>query len=188
MACYIDYMKYLLFLIASMCGLFAYANDLSMFGLKGPVDSVCIIMNDAGLEWQTEFTFDEKGLLIEIDGVEVTCVRDSKDRIASIIVEESVEDDEDAFTTIDMSLTYDTSGYVTKVTAKSGDETWTQTYKYDSKGLLTELVYDGGEENEIRQYVYLKFDEYGNWTERQERLQSMDSTITQTRNITYLDK
>ena len=171
-----------------MCGLFTYASDLDMFGLKGPVDSVCIVMNDAGLEWQTEFTFDENGLLIEIDGVEVSCERDVKGRMTSITVEEAVEDDEDSYTTINMTIAYTPSGRVSKVTASSGDEVWTQTYSYDADGLLKELIYDSTEDKEVQQYTYLKFDEYGNWTQRQEKLQSMDRTVTQTRNITYIDK
>lgn len=70
--------RFIFLLIASMCGLFAQAGvkDLDMFGLKGPVDSICIIMNDAGLEWQNEFTFDEHGMLVELDGMEVECTRD----------------------------------------------------------------------------------------------------------------
>lgn len=180
-----DKMKTLLLIIVSMCGLVAHANDLDMFCLKGPVDSVCIIMNDAGLEWQNEFTFDEKGFLVELDGMEIDCKRDSSGKMLSIIVEDAVEDDEDAFTTIEMCLTYDKAGRVVKVTSTSADEIWTQNYRYDHNGLLKERDYDSVDEDEVLTYTYLKFDEYGNWTERKEQLRSMDQTIIQTRNITY---
>lgn len=132
--------KFIFLLIASMCGLFAQAGvkDLDMFGLKGPVDSICIIMNDAGLEWQNEFTFDEHGMLVELDGMEVECTRDELGRMKTIIVEDVVEDNEDAFTTIEMHLFYDNAGRVVKVTSMSADETWTQNYRYHHNGNLKE--------------------------------------------------
>ncbi|MCM1077483.1 MAG: hypothetical protein NC411_09010 [Bacteroides sp.] len=156
-----------------------------MFCLKGPVDSICIVMNDAGLEWQTEFTFDENGFLIELDGAEIDCVRDENGRMKSITVEDALEDDEDAFTTINMTMAYDSEGRVIKVTSTSADETWTQNYRYNKDGLLSERDYDSDNQDEVQKYVYLKFDNFGNWTQRQEKLQSMDQVITQTRNITY---
>lgn len=179
--------KFIFLLIASMCGLFAQAGvkDLDMFCLKGPVDSICIIMNDAGLEWQNEFTFDEHGMLVELDGMEVECTRDELGRMKTIIVEDVVEDNEDAFTTIEMHLFYDNAGRVIKVTSMSADETWTQNYRYHHNGNLKERDYDSVDSDEMLTYVYLKFDDYGNWTTRQEKLASMDQTITQTRNITY---
>lgn len=178
-------MKLLFLLLASICSLFANANDLEMFCLKGSVDSVCIIMNDAGLEWQTEFSFDKDGKLVRIDDNEFDCKRDAKGRIASITVEDAVEDDENVFTTIEMQLTYDNSGRVTKVRSTSTDETWEQIYRYDEKGLLKERGYDSADEDETLKYVYLKFDKHGNWTERLEKLSSMDQTIAQTRHIIY---
>lgn len=173
--------------MASLCGLFAQAEvkDLDMFGLKGPVDSICITMNDAGLEWQTEYTFDEHGMLVELDGVEVECTRDEQGRMKTIIVEDAVEDNEDAFTTIEMHLFYDNAGRVVKVTSMSADETWTQNYRYHHNGNLKERDYDSVDQDEMLTYVYLKFDDYGNWTLRHEKLASMDQTIAQTRNITY---
>lgn len=178
-------MKTLLILIASLCSLCSHANDLTMFCLKGPVDSVCIIMNDAGLEWQTEFTFDEDGYLTELDGSEIDCTRDESGRMKSIIVEDALEDDEDSYTTIKMTLHYDATGHVVKVVSTSSDETWTQNYRYNKDGLTDERDYDSDNQDEIQKYVYLKFDNYGNWTERLEKFQSMDQVITQTRNITY---
>lgn len=179
-------MKVIYCLIISLCGLFARANDLDMFCLKGPVDSLCVIMNDAGLEWQNEFVFDEKGNLIEVDGEEFICERGADGRMQSIVLEEAVEDDEDTFTTIEMKLTYDpATGRVEKVTSSSADETWTQLYRYDAKGLLKERSYDYSGEDEVWTYTYLKFDGHGNWTERLEKLGSMDQTIRQIRHITY---
>lgn len=180
-------MKAIILLLASLFAVSANGavNDLDMFGLKGAVDSVCIIMNDAGLEWQTEFTFDEDGMLIEIDGSEVECTRDKSGRIATIIVEDAVEDNEDEFTTIEMKLTYDEAGRVVKVAAISDGESWVQNYRYDPKGLLKEHDYDGADQDETQKYEYLKFDSHGNWTLRHEKLKSMDQTIVQKRNITY---
>lgn len=178
-------MKALILLIASICGLSVHANDLGMFCLNGPVDSVCVRMNDAGLEWQNEFSFDENGCLIELDGCEIDCKRDEYGRMTSIILEDAYEDDEDTFTTIEMHLAYDNAGRVSKVTSMSADETWTQNYRYDHNGLLKERDYDSVDQDEALKYVYLKFDDYGNWTKRLEKLQSMDQTIVQTREITY---
>ena len=178
-------MKVIIFLIASVFGIFAHANDLDMFCLKGPVDSVCIIMNDAGLEWQNEFCFDEQCFLVEMDGVDIDCKRDGFGRMISIIVEDAYEDNEEAFTTIEMHLTYDRAGRVSKVKSMSADEIWTQNYRYDHNGLLKERDYDSVDQDEALKYTYLKFDDYGNWTKRVEKLQSMDSEIIQIRNITY---
>ena len=178
-------MKAIVFFIASVFGLFAHANDLKMFCLKGPVDSVCITMNDAGLEWQNEFCFDEKGFLVEMDGSDIDCKRDSFGRMISIIVEDAYEDNEEIFTTIEMNLTYDNAGRVSKVTSKSADEIWTQNYRYGQNRLLKERDYDSVDQDEVLKYTYLKFDDYGNWTKRVEKLQSMDSEIIHTRNITY---
>ena len=180
-------MKAIILLFASLFALSAHGavNDLDMFGLKGAVDSICIIMDDAGLEWQTEFAFDEDGMLIEIDGSEVECTRDKQGRISSITVEDAVEDNEDEFTTIEMKLTYDSAGHVIKVTATSQGESWVQNYRYDSRGLLKEHDYDGADQDEAQKYEYLEFAAHGNWTLRHEKLESMDQTIVQKRNITY---
>lgn len=171
-----------LFFISLVCR----ANDFGMFCISGPVDSICIVMNDAGLEWQTEFTFDSAGFLIEIDGEEVECERDSEERITSITLTDYAEDDENSATTIQMRLFYDKSGRVVRTEAVSGDEQWVQHYIYDGQGRLKELRYDMNGEDEIRIYTYLKFDKLGNWTERTEKLRSMDQTIHQSRHITYL--
>lgn len=171
-----------LFFISLVCR----ANDFGMFCISGPVDSICIVMNDAGLEWQTEFTFDSDGFLIEIDGEEVECERDSEERITSITLTDYAEDDENSATTIQMRLFYDKSGRVVRTEAVSGDEQWVQHYIYDGQGRLKELRYDMNGEDEIRIYTYLKFDKFGNWTERTEKLRSMDQTIHQSRHITYL--
>lgn len=178
-------MKTIICLLISLFGLSVHAGDLEMFCLKGPVDSVCVIMDDAGLEWQNEYVFDESGNLIELDGEEVICGRDSDGRMTSISLEEAVEDDEEKFTTIEMQLAYDQSGRVVKVVSTAADETWTQNFRYGPKGLLKERDYDTQSDDEKLTYVYRKFDEYGNWTERLEKLGSMDQTIRQIRHITY---
>lgn len=178
-------MKAIYCLIISFCSLFAHANDLDMFCLKGPVDSVCIVMNDAGLEWQNEYVFDEQGNLIELDGEEFICERDADGRMKSVLLEDAVEDDEEKFTTIEMTLSYNRDGRVDKVVSTAGDETWTRNYRYNEKGLLKERDYDTSGDDEKLTYVYYKFDDHGNWTERLEKLGSMDQTIRQIRNITY---
>lgn len=175
----------LLFLIMCISGMMLHAGDLDMFCLKGPVDSVCVIMNDAGLEWQTEYTFDSEGFLIELDGEEFDCERDSSGRMISIILEDSAEDDEEAFTTIEVKISYDNAGRVVKTSSSSADEQWTQSYHYDHNGVLKQRDYDIVGNEEILTYVYLKFDDYGNWTERIEKLGSMDQSIRQIRHITY---
>lgn len=171
----------LLFFISFAC----QANDLKMFCLSGPVDSICIVMNDAGLEWQTEYTFDTDGALIEIDGEEIDCKRDAEGRMTAITLIDTAEDDEESYTTISMRLFYDKAGHVVKSEAVSGDEQWVQTYVYDTKGLLKQHSYNMNGEDEIQTYTYLKFDKFGNWTERLEKSKSMDQTIRQIRNITY---
>lgn len=178
-------MKSVCFLLLFLTCFVCRANDLTMFSLTGPVDSVCIVHDDAGLEWQIEYSFDSDGFLIEIDGEEPECERNKQHRISTITLIDSEEDDEESFTTIQMKLFYDNSGRVIKTESKSGDEQWIQNYFYDSKGLLKERDYDISGEKEVQTYTYLKFDEYGNWTERLEKLKSMDQTIRQTRYITY---
>lgn len=128
---------------------------------------------------------DADGLLIEIDGEEFDCERDSDGRMTSIILEGSAEDDEDSFTTIETRLIYDSKNRVIKTTAISADEQWTQNYTYDANGLLKQRDYDNLGDDESQTYTYLKFDSYGNWTERLEKQKSMDQTIRQTRIIIY---
>ena len=180
-------MKSVSFVLLFFMSLICKANDLPMFCLAGPIDSLCVVMDDAGLEWQNEYTFDSDGSLIEIDSDEVDCERDSAGRISSITLIEATEDDEDTYTTIKMRLFYDKSGRVVRVEAVSGDEQWVQTYAYDSSGHLTEQCYNMNGVEEVRTYTYLKHDRFGNWTERLEKLKSMDQTIRQCRNIIYLE-
>jgi len=168
-----------------LSGIVCHAGDIDMFCLKGNVDSICISMNDAGLEWQTEFKFDNDGFLIGIDGDEFDCERDSSGRIVLVILEDYAEDDENELTTIETRLEYDDAGRVVKATAKTADEQWSQDYHYDNRGLLTSLSYDTAGENEVRTYTYVAFDSHGNWTERIENLSSMEQTIKQTRHIVY---
>lgn len=178
-------MKFTIFVLFLFIGLAGRANDLDMFRLTGPVDSLCVVMNDAGLEWQTEYTFDSDGMLIEIDGEEIECERDGENRIKTITLVDAAEDDENEFTTIEMKLFYDKTGRVIRTEAMSADEQWVQNYLYDSNGLLKQRDYDIVGDEEIQTYTYLKFDEFGNWTERLEKLKSMDQTILQIRHITY---
>lgn len=135
-------MKAIYCLIISFCSLFAHANDLDMFCLKGPVDSVCIVMNDAGLEWQNEYVFDEQGNLIELDGEEFICERDADGRMKSVLLEDAVEDDEEKFTTIEMTLSYNSDGRVNKVVStlpvtRHGPRTTATTRKACSKSETT---------------------------------------------------
>ena len=181
-------MKSVSFVLLFFMSIVCQANDLQMFCLSGPVDSICIIMDDAGLEWQNEYTFNSDGFLIEIDGEEVDCGRDSAGRITSISLIEAAEDDEESYTAIEISLFYDKYGRVVKAEAVSGDEQWTQSYTYDTNGRLTEQRYNMSGDEEVRIYTYLEFDQFGNWTKRLERLKSMDQTTRQCRNIVYREQ
>lgn len=178
-------MKLILYFIFTLLGFSAYAGDLEMFCLKGPVDSVCVVMNDAGLEWQTEFVFDEDGFLVELDGEEFECERGDDGRIRSVALEEMVEDNEELYTTIEMTFEYDDAGRVVKLISKSADESWTQNYRYDDKGRLSKRDYDTLSGDEVMTYEYVNFDKFGNWTERVEKSASMDQSIRHTRKIFY---
>ncbi len=178
-------MKLLFYFLFTLLSISAHAGDLGMFCLKGPVDSVCVVMNDAGLEWQTEFVFDEDGFLIELDGEDFECERDENDRIRSVVLEDMVEDNEELYATIGMTFEYDKAGRVIRQISKSADETWTQNYHYDDKGRLIKRDYDTMSEDEVMTYEYVKFDELGNWTERIEKSASMDQNIRQIRKIFY---
>lgn len=180
------YMNRLLFILLLLTGLNGSSKDLDMFSLNGPVDSLCVIMDDAGLTWQTEFKFNQDGLLVEFDGIEIDTERDGHNRIVDFIIEEDDEDNEPV--TIETKLEYDAAGRVIKTITTSPEEEWTETFIYDEKGRLKMREYTSVDATERFTYVYLKEDSNGNWTERQEKIASMDQVITQTRHIIYRTK
>ncbi len=179
-------MKHILFTLLLLIGLSAHSKDLDMFRLTGPVDSLCVEMDDAGLSWQTEFNFDEDGYLVAVDGIEINAERDDNDFITDFIIEEEDEDNEPV--TIETKIEYDKAGRVIKTVTISPDEEWTETFTYNHEGRLIKREYVSTDARETFSYTYTKFDTLGNWTERQEKIGSMDQTITQTRHITYRDK
>lgn len=179
-------MNRLLFILLLLTGLNGSSKDLDMFSLNGPVDSLCVIMDDAGLTWQTEFKFNQDGLLVEFDGIEIDTERDGHNRIVDFIIEEDDEDNEPV--TIETKLEYDAAGRVIKTITTSPEEEWTETFIYDEKGRLKMREYTSVDATERFTYVYLKEDSNGNWTERQEKIASMDQVITQTRHIIYRTK
>lgn len=176
-------MKRLLLFILLLIGLSAHSKDLDMFRLIGPVDSLCVEMDDAGLTWQIEYLFDEDGFLIEFDGIKVDADRNDNNQITDFIIE---EDDEDGETvTIETLIEYDKSGKVIKTITNSSGEEWSESFIYDTKGLLIKRIYESVDGKDIFTYVYNKFDSMGNWTERHEKLDSINQIIIQTRHITY---
>ena len=177
------YMNRLLFIIFLLTGISGHAKDLDMFSLKGSVDSLCIIIDDAGLTWQTEFKFDNNGYLIEFDGIKIDTERNELNQITDFIIEEDDEDSEPI--TIETILEYDSHGRVIKTTNISPDEEWTETFTYDDKGRLLSKVYESPYASEKFSYVYVKEDSKGNWTQRQEKIASTDQITTHTRNIIY---
>lgn len=183
----LKWLKLPLFFIFAALSPVANASDLDMFSLKGPVDSICIKMNDAGMEWQSEFTFDVDGNLIEIDGEEPNCHRGKDGRIDTIILEDTAEDDESLITSIEMKLNYDKGGRVVSVHSHSGEESWLQKFYYDEKGLLQKKEDIYPDYSDMFTYRYLNFDSYGNWTKRIEKLTSMDQSVVQTRDIIYVE-
>mgnify|MGYP001029193111 CR=1 FL=1 len=176
-------MNRLLFIIFLLTGISGHAKDLDMFSLKGSVDSLCIIIDDAGLTWQTEFKFDNNGYLIEFDGIKIDTERNELNQITDFIIEEDDEDSEPI--TIETILEYDSHGRVIKTTNISPDEEWTETFTYDDKGRLLSKVYESPYASEKFSYVYVKEDSKGNWTQRQEKIASTDQITTHTRNIIY---
>lgn len=176
-------MKRLFYTLLLLVGLSAHSKDLDMFRLIGPVDSLCVEMNDAGLTWLCEYSFDDDGFLIEVDGVEVNVDRDSSGLITDFIIEEDDEDNEPV--TIETKITYDKAGRVTSTITMSPDEEWTETFTYNHEGLLVKREYKSVDSTEVFYYTYTKFDSLGNWTERHEKVSSLNQSIIQTRNITY---
>lgn len=176
-------MNHLLLILSLLTAISAHANDLTMFSLKGPVDSLCIVMDDAGLTWQSEFKFDKKGLLIEFDGIEVDTERDKNNHIVDLIIEDAEDGDETV--TIETKLEYDATGKVIKTITSSPDEEWTETFSYDRNGRLKSRNYTSPEVTEQYTYTYLKEDAQGNWTVREEKAVSMNQIITHTRKIIY---
>lgn len=176
-------MKHLFYTLLLLVGLSAHSKDLDMFRLVGPVDSLCVEMNDAGLTWQCEYSFDDDGFLIEVDGVDINVERDRNGFITDFIIEEDDEDNEPI--TIETKITYDKAGRVTGTKTVSPDEEWTETFTYNHEGLLIKREYMSADSTEDFYYTYTKFDPLGNWTERQEKVSSLNQSIIQTRHITY---
>lgn len=178
-------MKRILFIFLLLIGLSAHSKDLDMFRLIGPVDSLCVEMNDAGLTWQIEYNFDEDGFLVAVDGIEVNAERDENDFITDFIIEDEDEGNEPV--TIETKIEYDKAGRVIKTVTSSPYEEWTETFTYNHEGRLIKREYASTDEKEIFTYVYTKFDSLGNWTERQEKIGSINQIVTQTRHILYRD-
>ena len=111
--------------------------------------------------------------------------RDSKGRIVSIILEDSAEDDEDTIATFETKLIYDNKGRVIRTETTDTEEQWIQNYHYGKDSLLQRRDYGVNGNDEYSTYRYVKFDEYGNWIERIEKLGSMDQTINHKRQIIY---
>lgn len=178
-------MKFLITILFTAIYSAAFSSDLEMFQLKGAVDSICITSNDAGLEWQTEFTFDEDGNLIEIDGEEFECERDAMGKIQSLVIEYAAEDDESVISTMELVLKYDSAGRVTSVESITPEEPLKHKYHYGDDGILRQKDEEFPDYTESITYTYLKYDSHGNWTERVEQLSSMNQSITQKREIFY---
>ncbi len=178
-------MRIFLALLFSVVYSMAHSSDLDIFLLKGPVDSVCVTFNDAGLEWQTEFTFDVDGNLIEIDGGEFDSTRDSSGRLKTLTIEYPAEDDESVINAITLVVKYDSEGRVTAVESLTPDDPLKRKYFYDKDGRLQRVEEENPDYTESMTYTYLKFDSYGNWIERREKLGSMDQTIMQKREVFY---
>lgn len=159
------------------------ASDLKMFSLNGEVDSVCVVTDDAGLTWQSEYKFDNNGFLIEFDGIVVDANRDAQNHITDFIIDET--EDENEPVTIETSLSYDSNGLVIKTVNSSPDDDWTETFTYDNRGRLIRRVYTGVDTNERFTYKYLQEDAKGNWTERQEIAASNNQILIQRREIFY---
>lgn len=176
-------MKRILFIVLLWIGISVQAKDLDMFRLIGPVDSVCVELDDAGLIWQTEYKFDIDGFLTHIDGMEVNMDRNEHDQITDFIIEEDDEDNEPV--TIATKIEYDKGGRVIRTTTSSTDEEWTEIFTYNHEGHLVSREYQSPDAMETFTYAYLKFDSMGNWIERQEKIGSMDQVINQKRHITY---
>lgn len=174
--------RFLLILFFITC-INSYASDLKMFSLNGKVDSVCVVTDDAGLTWQTEYKFDKNGFLIEFDGIIVDADRDEQNHITDFIVD--VTEDENEPVTIETSIDYDANGLVIKTVNSSPDDDWTETFTYDKRGRLIQRVYTGVDTNEHFTYKYLKEDENGNWVERHEIAASNNQTLIQRREIFY---
>lgn len=154
-----------------------------MFSLKGKVDSVCIVTDDAGLTWQTEFKFDKNGFLIEFDGILVDANRNGQNQLTDFVIEEAEEGAEPV--TIETTLQYDHNGLVSKTINSSEGDDWTETFTYDKRGRLITRVYSGIDTNERYTYKYLREDSEGNWTERQETASYNNQILMQRREIFY---
>lgn len=170
-----------------LIGVAAHAADQqTLFGMKGEVDSICIITDDGGgFAWQVEIVFDEDGNVLEIDGVEVEVTRDSDGRLTSVTIED--EDEEGNPVLILTKLNYNRQNRVSRIESTSGNEKWSEKYVYDSAGLLIKKEFSGPEDTDTYTYQYVKTDKHGNWTKRIEKATMSGVAVEQTRNITYID-
>lgn len=115
--------------------------DLTLFGFKGNVKSVT---DEIGGVYN--FTNDGK-----LDLAESQVQRDDKGRIVSYTIDELTTD-----------VVWDKDGHV----AQQKVPGQTTSYTYDDRGLLL-TSYTEVDTWELSIYKYLKFDEQGNWVERE---------------------
>lgn len=116
-------------------------SDLTLFGLKGNVKAVTDEIGNT-------YNFTKEG---KLDLPESQIKRDDSGKIVSYTVDE-----------LTTEVAWDQDGYVTE-TNLPGQKT---TFTYDDRGLLL-TSYTEVDSWELSIYKYLKFDEKGNWTERE---------------------
>ena len=115
--------------------------DLTLFGLKGNIKSVT---DETG----NTYNFTKEG---KLDLPDSQIKRDGEERIVSFTVNELTTD-----------VAWDNDGNVSEM--KGADHT--TTFTYDDRGLML-TSYTEVDSWELSIYKYLKFDDKGNWIERE---------------------
>ena len=134
-------------------------NDLRMLGLQGRVKSMD---DERGLHWE----FGDDGMLKNVsDGLQ----RDSEGRIVTMIVDG-----------IEKTYTWDEEN---RVATDSGGG-MKNSYTYDDRGLLLSCFTEV-DSWEVSIFKYKKFDEHGNWTERERQYIGLSTGVSDGEDPTY---
>lgn len=165
------------------------AADMPMFSLVGPVETLTVQYASSEGNWDTQYSFDEKGMLTAVENVPVEVKRDAQGRIASYLDEEEDEDGE--IQKIVTTLTYNPDGTVASTMSGIDEDQYADTYYYEGGRCIKHESEAPDEEGDIEIFTFTykysdKVDEYGNWLMRREISSTAgDPVVTQTRVISY---
>lgn len=176
-------MKRLATILMAAAALTARADDRAMFVMAGDVARLVIIDVDGDMEWEQTVDFDHEGHIATIDGRTPTVERDELDRPVSITLTDEDEDGEPVSVTTRLTYLGDTFSVSRAETLDATDEGNTSfIFRYDpATGRTLSRTFAAMGEEQTFTYTYSASDLTGNWTERTERADGTDSSMTQRR-------